>query len=64
MGQAELVEVMDVSEAEDDGRQEDDAAKWYAGPNEEGNGGRPEEKFLGHRTLRGTCISGESLQRS
>src|SRR5690606_19636871 len=54
MGQTEFVEVMDVSEAEYDRRQVDDAAKRHTGSDKEGDGGGPKEKFLGHRALRNT----------
>jgi hypothetical protein len=48
---AELVEVVDVCEAEDYGGEEDDGGGRGAGEEEEGDGGGAEEDFFGDRAL-------------
>ena len=52
MGDAELVEVMDMGESEDDGREEDDGAVGGAGKEEDGNGSGAEEDLFCNGTLK------------
>lgn len=51
MSDAELVEVVKVGEAKDQGRKEDDAREARAGQQEQGDSGRAEEALLGDGAL-------------
>lgn len=48
---AELVEVVDVGEAEDDGGEEDDSVEAGAGHEQQRDGGSPEETFFSNGAL-------------
>lgn len=51
MCDAELIEVMQVGEAKDEGRQEDGAGEAGAGPEQQRDGRGAEQTFLGDGTL-------------
>jgi hypothetical protein len=51
VGDAELVKVVDVGEAEDDGGEEDDSVEAGAGLEKQRNGGSSEKTFFGDGAL-------------
>lgn len=64
--QPELIVVVNMSEAEDDGRCVDDLAGWTARDEEEGHGGRTEEYFFCYGTLKYVSknVISERVERS
>lgn len=63
MGDAELIEVVQVGEAEDERRQEDDSGEAGAGPEQQRDGGGAEETFLGDGALEGETEGGKLAKK-